>query len=121
MAFPPQLLFNFDATQFVVGQSDKNKKVYPVRVGDHCDRSPLGLLGDDSLDIGIKWMHLGSASGAASPMVLPVAVDSLKSEEFEFYAILGLTATADQVLPVTSVLAYRMPEMRPFSLRTSPT
>jgi transposase len=38
----PQLHWNWDATQFVVGQTGKSKKVYAVKVGDNkVDRDPL--------------------------------------------------------------------------------
>jgi hypothetical protein len=91
---PPHLHWNWDATQFVVGQSDKSKKVYTVRLEDKAEnKQPLSILGEESLDIGIKWMHMGSAAGAAIPIVFLVAVDSLKADDFRVYTIPGLSVT----------------------------
>ena len=62
-------------------QSDRNKKVYSVKLDDNdADRSPLSIVDDESLDIGIMWMFMGSAAGAASSMVLLVAADDLKPD-----------------------------------------
>ena len=93
-SMPPELFLNWDATQFVVGQSDKNKKVYSVKLDTvEADRGPLSIVGEESLDIGIKWMFMGSAAGAAAPIVLLVAVDSLGVDDFEVYTVPGLSTT----------------------------
>lgn len=95
-SLPPQLIWNWDATQFIVGQSDRDKKVYSVKLDDgSANRTPLGLVGDESLDIAIKWMFMGSAAGAAAPLVFMAAVDGLNVEECKVFAIPGLTSTVD--------------------------
>lgn len=90
----PQLIWNWDATQFIVSQSDKVRKVFSIKLDDSSRKNaPLSLIGQETLDIGIKWMHMGSASGSAVPLVLLVAVDAMKPTDFFFHEIRGLSAT----------------------------
>jgi hypothetical protein len=55
---------------------------------------PVSLVGDDTLDIFIKWMHMGAAAGLAVPFVLLVAVDALKPDDFIVFEVPGLTYSA---------------------------
>ena len=93
-SMPPEMFWNWDATQFVVGQSASSKKVFSIKLdeGDAMHK-PLSIVGEESLDIGIKWMFMGSAAGSSAPIVLLLAVDSLGPEDFEAFPIPGLTAT----------------------------
>lgn len=91
---PPELFWNWDATQFVVGQSDSSKKVFSIKLDEgNTKDKPLSIVGEESLDIGIKWMFMGSAAGVSAPVVLLLAVDSLGVEDFEVFKIPGLAAT----------------------------
>ncbi len=49
------------------------------------------MVGNESLDIGIKWMHMGSADGSTIALVLLVAVDGLNPTDFFVYPIPGMT------------------------------
>lgn len=88
-----QPLWNWDATQFVVSLSDKVRKVYTIKVEDTKIKSaPLSVVGNETLVIGIKWMHMGSATGPAIPLVLLIAVDGLTDPNCFVYPIAGMTS-----------------------------
>ncbi len=94
-----QQIWNWDATQFIVSEQGKGKHVYNIKIEGHKDgqsasNRPLSIVGDESLDIGIKWMHMGSAAGLVIPLILLVAVDDLKDEDFEVNEIPGLSHTS---------------------------
>lgn len=92
-SLPPNLIWNWDATQFICKRSGSGKMVCVI---ENRDRSkPVTKIGDDPLDIAIKWMHMGSANGQAVPLVLLVAVPDMKDEEFHYFAIPGLTYGVD--------------------------
>ncbi len=89
---PSQLIWNWDATQFVVGGGEAESEVYVIKNGD---KSPVSITGNESLSIGVKWMHMGSAAGETVPTVLLVAVDELKATDFYVVKIPGLASTAN--------------------------
>jgi len=51
------------------------------------DKTPVISAGEETLEFGIKWMHMGSAYGEAIPLILVVACDELKEDEYEAYQI----------------------------------
>lgn len=88
---PKQFIWNWDGTTFIVTVDGKNRLVITVKVEG--DTRPLSLVDDESLDIFIKWMHMGSAAGEAIPFVLLVAVDALGPDECEVFEVPGMTYT----------------------------
>lgn len=86
---PPNMIWNWDATQFICRTQGSGRKVYIVKM--ECARRPTMLVQNDSLAIIIKWMHMGSASGTAIPIVLLVAISDMKEDEMVLFEIPGLT------------------------------
>ncbi len=86
---PKQSIWNWDPTGLQVREQGKGSKVYSIKIEN--DKSPLSTVGDESLDMGIKWVHMGSANGEAIPLILLVAVDDLDPEEFVHFEVPGLT------------------------------
>jgi len=84
-----QMIWNFDATQFVCRMMGSGKLV--CTIVDRDQKRPTAVIGDDPLAIAVKWLHMGSASGDAAPLVLLVATPDMKEEEFEVFTIRGLS------------------------------
>lgn len=89
---PKQMIWNWDATTFIITVNGKGKPVIIVKVEG--DERPVSLVDDETLDIFIKWMHMGSASGQAIPFVVLVAIDGLKPDEFKVFQVPGLSYSA---------------------------
>ena len=89
---PKQMIWNWDATTFIVTVNGKGKLVVTVKLED--DLRPVSLVCDETLDIFIKWMHMGSASGQAIPFVVVVAIAAMKPDEFKVFEIPGLSYSA---------------------------
>jgi len=85
---PKQLIWNFDATQFVCQKSGSGKHVCIVK--DKRDDTPVTAVGDETLDIAIKWLHMGSAAGEAIPLVFLVSIPDMNDTDFVVYEVPGL-------------------------------
>ena len=85
-----QQIWNWDATQLIVSEQGKGKHVYNIKIEGHNDgqsasNRPLSIVGDESLDIGIKWMHMESAAGLVKQRYpLPFAADVCDSPGISF-------------------------------------
>jgi hypothetical protein len=86
---PKQLIWNWDATQFVINTSDSDQRVCVIN--NPSDSTPVTVVGDSPLGCAIKWMHMGSANGEYAPLVLLVAIDELGVDDFEHYKVPGLS------------------------------
>jgi len=59
----PPLIWNWDATQFIVCVTATGAAVYILGADD--DPTPVTAIGNSGLDFAIKWIFLGSAAGDA--------------------------------------------------------
>lgn len=89
----PPLIWNWDATQFIVRVTATGAAVYILGADD--DPTPVTAIGNSGLDFAIKWMFLGSAAGDAAPLVFIIAVPELPPGKWQVYEIRGLSATTD--------------------------
>lgn len=92
---PPQMIGNYDATQFVV--SVKNEELLITIKREHLDGSvddgnlPLTSVDDSALSFGIKWMMTANAIGHLGDDVFLVNDPNMSSEDFHCYPMKGLT------------------------------
>lgn len=90
----PQLIWNWDAI-LVRGYTytvEHFEKVCIVKIASsEQKRKALSLVGNETLDFGIIWVHMDSVAGEAVPLVLLVAADSMGAEDFFFAPMPGLT------------------------------
>jgi hypothetical protein len=86
---PSQLIWNWDATQFVTKATGGPGKV--CIIGESGKNDLVTTVGDDGLAIGLKWMHLASANGEYAPFVLLVAIAELNEDECFRYEVTGLS------------------------------
>lgn len=86
---PGQQIFNWDPTTFTVSEKGKGKLVYSIAVMG--DKTPLSIVGDESLDMGIKRVHMGSVTSVALPLIFLIAIDEQGAEDFEVFEVPGLT------------------------------
>jgi len=98
---PPQLIGNFDATQFILtGNSEELlvtiKKNHPDDIIDgDVENQPLSSVADTKLSQAVKWMMLANANGNLSVDVFLLSDPDMESEEFSFYQISGLSHSTD--------------------------
>jgi hypothetical protein len=86
---PKQLIWNWDATQFVINRSASGQSV--CIINNPGDTTPVTVVGDSPLPCAIKWMHIGSANGEYAPLVLLVAIEELGVDDFEHYDVAGMS------------------------------
>ena len=92
---PPQLIGNYDATQFIV--SEKNQELLVTIKRENIDGTsndgdvPLTNVEDSTLDFGVKWMMIANALGHLGEDVFLVNDPNMDAEDFNHYKILGLS------------------------------
>jgi hypothetical protein len=86
-----QMIWNFDATQFISGMDSENQMACVV--GNNRSSVPLSRIATESLEMAIKYMHMGSAAGECTPLVFLLAAPTLSEDAFFVYEIPGLTNT----------------------------
>jgi hypothetical protein len=84
----PQMIGNFDSTQFII--SNKNKQLC-ITIKNNNDDDPVTNVEDANLDQAIKWFMICNANGNLGPDVFLVANPDMDKEEFTHTTILGLT------------------------------
>ena len=91
----PELIWNFDSTQFICGYDLKDGKIAVI------NETILGLtptiVRNTELDLFVKWVYLCSASGEADPVVLVIAIDCLNEDEYHVLEVPGLTYSANPI------------------------
>jgi hypothetical protein len=87
----PEMICNWDATQFVIQSDGDNTLLY---VKDEDDEAPLTMQGSGELGFAIKLYHLHNAYGNPGPAVLVIADDGLKEDDVKIYRVPGLGNTA---------------------------
>ena len=100
---PPQLIGNFDATQFIItGNSEELfvtiKKSNMDDITDiEIENQPLSSVTDAKLSHAVKWMMLANANanGNLSVDVFLLSDPSMESDELSFYQISGLSHSTD--------------------------
>jgi hypothetical protein len=92
---PPQLVGNFDATQFIVTDTNQELLVTIKMNDDTSENEPLTLVEDSTLSRGIKWMMLCNANGNLGKSVFLVEDSSLKDGDFTKDCIRGLAPGTD--------------------------
>jgi len=100
---PPQLIGNFDATQFIItGNSEELfvtiKKSNMDDITDiEIENQPLSSVTDAKLSQAVKWMMLANANanGNLSVDVFLLSDPSMESDELSFYQISGLSHSTD--------------------------
>lgn len=96
---PPQMIGNYDATQFVV--SVKNEELLITIKREHLNGSvddgnlPMTSVDDSALSFGIKWMMTANAIGHLGDDVFLVNDPNMNPEDFHAYQIKGLTHRND--------------------------
>lgn len=75
------MIFNWDATQFVVSEEADTKVV--VVKAEHVKDRPLTTEGNGGLDFAVKLYHLHHADGLCASPVFVIADDSMSSEGFD--------------------------------------
>ncbi len=76
---PPGHLWNWDFTQFVINPGETDRRYVSK---DRDESRPVTAITTETLDIVIKYMHLGSASGILAPMVLMVSISTMPVDAF---------------------------------------
>lgn len=85
---PPHLIFNWDATQFVVDSAQDTLHVYIKK--ENFDLPPT-YEGSGELSFAIKLFHLHNAAGYTAPPVLVIADPNIKEEDFIYRRVEGLS------------------------------
>ena len=83
----PHMIFNWDATQFVINGDGEKSMVY---IKGELD-SPLTHPGSGGLNFAIKLYHFHCAAGFPAIPVFIVAVDSLDEDDLICHKVLGLS------------------------------
>lgn len=84
----PQLLWNWDSTQFVTKASGPQRVCIVKNSGI---TEPISSVDENVMPSCVKWMHMGSANGECAPFVLLVAIPELEEEDFFHYEVGGLS------------------------------
>ena len=85
----PEMFFNWDATQYVIG-GDKQDKCY-IRVKTEEDGdAPVTAQSNGELEFGIKLYHCHNAGGQVAPPVYVIADGELAEEECHADKVIGL-------------------------------
>lgn len=97
---PCQLIGNYDATQFVVTVKNQEllitiKKESSNDSDDDMEERPLTNVEDSTLDFGIKWFMIASASGHLGTDVFLVNNPNMTDDEFTSSQIRGLSHRSD--------------------------
>lgn len=87
----PQMIFNWDATQFIISAEGTNVMVY---VKDEID-CPLTSESNGTLDFGIKMYHFHCAAGIPSPPVFVIANSALPADHYVSFVVKGMGNTMD--------------------------
>jgi hypothetical protein len=96
---PPQMIGNYDATQFVVSLKNQELLITIKReyLNGSCDDGnlPLTNVEDSPLDFGIKWMMTANAIGHLGMDVFLVNDPHMDADAISLYEITGLTHRSD--------------------------
>jgi hypothetical protein len=94
---PPQLIGNFDGTQFIM--SGTNEELLVTIKGktstDNYDHLPLTIVQDSKLSQAVKWIMLGNANGNLSEDIFLISDTDMDENECEFHQITGLSHNTD--------------------------
>jgi hypothetical protein len=88
---PPELIWNYDATNLKCEFDGHNKivsvvqtnKIHPTKVGDCC------------MDLFVKWIHLACADGHSGPIILLFCLETLQEDSFHVIEVNGLNYSSD--------------------------
>jgi hypothetical protein len=84
----PNLILNWDATQYVVSDDLQRKGIYIK--AEKPNSGPLTAPSHGGLAFAIKMYHLHNASGYSAPPVFVIADESLSEDAFFFSKVIGL-------------------------------
>ena len=85
----PHNIWNWDATQFTVGFNKTGRRVCVVHELN-TQKTPK-VIEKSTLNLAIKWMHLGSAAGEAAPLLLLISIPEMNATDFYTYEVPGLS------------------------------
>ncbi len=83
-----KLLFNFDATQFIVGEDADNQEF--IYIKSELD-GPLTGISVGKLDFGVKLYHFHNAAGYVANPVYVVSDDKMADDAFQHFEVNGLS------------------------------
>lgn len=87
----PHMIFNWDATQFVLGNDGPNTIV--TILCDELKNIPASVESKETLGFAVKLYHFHSAAGILAPPVFILSDDSMNSEEYIATRMKGLSKT----------------------------
>jgi hypothetical protein len=90
---PPQMIFNWDFTQFAITSPRTGSVVCCLEEDLKTNMAATANIESDTA-IFMKWLFFANASGDAGPLVLSVAIDEMDPDEFEVIKVAGLTYKA---------------------------
>ncbi len=90
---PPELIWNWDATTFIINTPGVDQPVYVVK--DDNLLIPPSVVADDPFPFAIKWLHLANAAGNTAPLVLIVGIESIPAGYGEIFCESGLNYSGD--------------------------
>lgn len=82
------LIFNWDATQYIVSDELQSKGVYIK--AERAENTPITAPSQGGLAFAIKLYHFHNASGFSAPPVFVVADDEMNEEELHVMQVKGL-------------------------------
>jgi hypothetical protein len=93
---PPQMIGNFDATQFIIsGTSEEMFVTIKNETNNNPDCLPLTVVEDSKLSQAVKWMMLCNANGNLCDDVFLVSDPNMDGEDFDCHPIIGLSHNTD--------------------------
>lgn len=85
----PSLLWNFDATTFIIGTPGVEEPVYIV--GNDDSLVPPNYVAEDPFPFAIKRLHFANAKGDTSPLVLIIGMEEIPVGKCKIEAVPGLS------------------------------
>lgn len=92
----PQMIGNFDATQFIVDQENPDEG-YCIKQERADDNIPLTAESTGRLNFAIKYYHVNNGAGYTTPPVFNVALPEMGEGEFFVEKIHGLGSSRSQL------------------------
>jgi len=92
----PQMIGNFDATQFIMSGSNEEMLVTVKKEqsnGDEC--LPLTTVEESKLSQAVKWVMLCNANGNLGDDVFLISDPNMNEEDFDCHSIIGLSHNTD--------------------------
>ena len=90
---PPDLIFNWDATTFIIRTPGVDQPVYIVPDDDFL--IPPSVVSDDPFPFAIKWLYLANAAGYTAPLILIIGIEAIPADKGHVFSVPGLNCTGD--------------------------